>query len=170
MRLVLKKEKNRPDPFYLIDLINPTKLNIGSIWPALYKTALRLPEAVLGTSNQNRYCSRHQYLHPGPLTIFLSCLILSPGVAIVAQIDDSWTKIVLRLPEAILVTSNQNRYCSLCYSLSVEPLSNFQCCLVLSPGVPIVPQIDDSLTKNGHEAILVTTLEYRITVQYWISV
>ena len=74
--------------------------------------ALRLPEVILEANYQNRYCSSHKYLPPGPLTNFLSCLVLSPGVAIVAQIDDSLTKMVMRLPEAILVTSNQNRYCS----------------------------------------------------------
>ena len=54
--------------------------------------ALRLPVVILEANNQNRYCSRHQYLPPGPLTNFLSCSVLSPGVAIVVQIDDSLTK------------------------------------------------------------------------------
>ena len=74
--------------------------------------ALRLPEVILEANNQNRYCSRHQYLPQGPLTNFLSCLVLSPGVARVVQVDESLTKMVMRLPAAILVTSNQNRYCS----------------------------------------------------------
>ena len=54
---------------------------------------LRLPEVILEANNQNRYCSRHEYLHTEPLTNFLSCLVLSPEVAIVPSIDDSWTKI-----------------------------------------------------------------------------
>ena len=53
---------------------------------------LRLSEVILKANNQNRYCTLHEYLHPGPLNSFLSCLVFSPEVNIVVQIDNSLTK------------------------------------------------------------------------------
>ena len=71
----------------------PAYLTLTGLALARYgQIALRLPEVILEANNQNRYCTMHQYLPPGPLINFLSCLVLSPGVAIVPQIDDSLTK------------------------------------------------------------------------------
>ena len=44
------------------------------------------PRAILEASNQNIYCSFHQYLSPEPLTTLLCCLDLSLGGAKVPKV------------------------------------------------------------------------------------
>ena len=72
---------------------NPPKPDVSELHEGLTSAkyglrGLRLPEVILEANNQNRYCSRHEYLPTEPLTNFLSCLVLSPEVPILAQVDD----------------------------------------------------------------------------------
>ena len=77
--------------------LNPTRTDVSELHERLTLSiyghiALRLPVFILEANNQNRYCSRHEYLPTGPLTNFLSCLVLPLEVAIEAEIDDTLTK------------------------------------------------------------------------------
>ena len=66
------------------------------------QNALRLPEAILEASNQNRYCFSHHALSPEPLSSLLCFLDLSLGGIKVAKFQLDTRKQGLRLPEAIL--------------------------------------------------------------------
>ena len=73
---------------------------------------MRLPEAILVTNNQNRYCSRHEYLPAGPLSNFLSCFVCHQSCRKWPDLCVLVKKKAVRLPEVILEANSQYRYCS----------------------------------------------------------